>query len=150
MIAGTVWTSLKTTLENDPTLNKYVKRVYEGRRYDVGRDSLPCLMLEPVSDGEALKEFGNIKDMVFRVDIFAFTYNSNSKDGTIISKKNSKGILNINNDVRACLQSSNTLGEFSTVSVVRDVRFDATQFDTLEIDKFEVRGALISISIVYI
>jgi hypothetical protein len=145
MIAGTIWTQLVDTLNGNPTLSKYIKYVFEGRRYDIEPDSLPCIMLEPSSNNEVLKEMNNIKDIYFNVDVFAFSSaNFQKYDKTIVGDDNYKGILDMENDLRACLQSSYDLG-----GRVIDIRFDPTLFDQLDIGKYPVRGMLMPIKILY-
>jgi hypothetical protein len=71
MIAGTIWTSLISTLENNPTLSKYIKYVFGGKRYEIEPNSLPCIMIEPVKDGEIEQDFNQIKNVFFDVEICA-------------------------------------------------------------------------------
>ena len=144
MIAGTVWNQLVTTLQGSGLLT-YIKYVYEGRRFDIEPESLPCLMLEPTQNNDINRDLNQIKDIFLNVDIFAFSSaNYNEFPKTIVGDQNYKGILNIENDIRACLQRSYTLG-----NNVIDIRFDPTIFDQLEIGKYPVRGMLIPIKILY-
>ena len=145
MIAGTVWTQLVSTLEDNPTLSGYIKQIFEGRRYNIEPESLPCIMLEPIRDGEIHKDMNQYKDIFFSVDLFAFSSNNPHEfKQTIVGTKGYKGILNIENDLRACLQSSNTLG-----GNVIDIQFEPTVFDQLDIGKYPVRGLLMPIKILY-
>lgn len=145
MIAGTVWTQLVKTLNGNPTLSKYIKYVFEGRRYNIEPDSLPCLMLEPTEDGEVTREMNNIKYMNFNVDVFAFSSAShNDLTKTIVGDNEYKGILDINNDIRACLQSSYELG-----CAAIDIEFEPTVYDQLDINEYPVRGLLMPIRIKY-
>lgn len=145
MIAGTIWTSLISTLENNPTLSKYIKYVYGGKRYDLEPESLPCLMLEPRRDGDIEKDFNTIKNVYFEVDLFAVSSNNpHSFKSAIIGDGDYKGILDINNDVRACLQSSNTLGE-----KVIDIIIEPADFAEGDIGKYPVRGLAMLLKILY-
>lgn len=142
MISGTVWTNLVKTL-CAPSL-KYIKYVYEGRRYDIEPESLPCLMLEPVSDGEPLRRMNNVDDQIFEVSLFAFSSNDfNSFKTPIIGNATHKGILRIVQDVRAVLKDSYSLG-----GTVCDTRIQPAFYDTLE-DKFPVRGAVMNLQMHY-
>ena len=145
MIAGTVWQELVSTLENNPALSIYIKKVFEGRRYNIEPESLPCIMLEPVRNNESEKDLNQVKDVYFHVDLFAFsTNNLNEFEKTIVGGQTYRGILDIENDIRACLQSSYTLG-----NNVIDVRFEPTVFDQLDLGKYPVRGLLIPLRILY-
>jgi hypothetical protein len=145
MIASNVWTQLVYTLQQNPTLAGYVKYVFEGRRYEIEPESLPCIMLEPTQNNEIEKDLNQIKDIFLSVDLIALSSaNPNEFPKTIVGDDNYKGILDIENDIRACLQSSYTLGD-----TVIDIRFDPTVFDQLDIGKYPVRGMLMPIKILY-
>lgn len=145
MIASTIWNELKSTLENNPALSEYVKIVFEGVRFNIEPESLPCIMLEPVVDGEIEKDMNQIKRQLFSVDVFAFS-DSNVSDfeKTIVGGRDYKGVLDIANDIRACLQSSYDLG-----GIVYDIRFEPTEFARLDEMKFPVRGLVVPIKILY-
>lgn len=145
MIASTVWNELASTLENNPALCKYVKYVFKGRRWDIEPDTLPCIMLEPMMNNDTFQDLNQYKKKLFHVDIFAFS-DSNFHDPTksIVGGRDYKGILDIENDIVACLQSSYTLG-----GNVIDIQFEPTRFDQLDTKKYPVRGLLIPIKILY-
>ena len=145
MIAGTIWQELISTLENNPSLSIYIKKVFEGRRYNIEPESLPCIMLEPVRNNEIEKDMNQVKNLYFSVDLYAFSSNNfHEFDKTIVGQQDYKGILDIENDIRACLQSSYTLGDN-----VIDVKFEPTVFDQLDLGKYPVRGMLIPLKILY-
>lgn len=146
MIASSVWTNLVTTLQNNPTLSAYIKYVFQRRRYDVSGDSFPCIMLEPVRNNEIDKDLNQIKDLFLTINIFAFsTPAENDFSKAVVGDENYKGILDIENDIRACLQSSYTLGD-----TVIDVRFEPTEFGSPELgDKYPILGMLMPIKILY-
>lgn len=145
MIASTVWNQLVTTLENNPTLAGYIKNFFQGRRYDVEPDSLPCIMIEPMSNGEVLLEMNEVQDIYLNVDVYAFSSNNvHDFRKTIVGGTDYKGILDIENDVRACLSSSYDLG-----GRVIDIKFETTAFDQLDFGKYPVRGFLMPIKILY-
>lgn len=145
MIAATVWNELKETLENDPTLSDYISIVFEGVRYNVDAVDLPCIMLEPFQNGELIKDMNQYKDLLFSVDIYAFSSNNVQQfTKTIVGDDDYKGILEIENDIRACLQSSYTLSEN-----VIDIRFEPSSFNQGDFNKYPVRGLLMPIKIMY-
>lgn len=147
MIASTVWKNLVSTLENNPTLSGYIKYIFQGVRSDIGTDSLPCIMLEPVSNGEILREANNYKEVSMSLDLFAISSNNyNEFEKVIVGDENYRGILDIDNDIKECLQASYTLGD----SVI-DVQWDETLFDDAAgfISKYPVRGLMIPLRIRY-
>lgn len=145
MTAAEIFTNLKSTLSDNKTLSKYIKFVYSGRRFDIDAQGLPCIMLEPTQDGEPQRRMNNIDDVYFNVDLFAFsTANYNDLDKTIVGDDDYKGILDINNDIRACLNSSYSLG-----GTVIDIRPDPSIFDQLDLGKYPVRGLLMPLKILY-
>ncbi len=143
MIASTVWNNLVSTLQNNPGLS-YIKQVYEGRRWDIEPESLPCIQIEPVQDGEIEKDTSNVQDIYFTVNIFAFSSaNFNEFPKTIVGGQDYKGIVDINNDIRACLIASYDLG-----GTVIDTRVQTSIFDQVE-EKYPTRGLLIPVKILY-
>lgn len=142
MISGTLWNQLALTLRDNPDLS-YIKQVYEGRRYDLEPDSLPCIMLEPQRDGEIDRRTNNIQNLYFTVSLYAFSSNNYHEfEKTIVGGVDYKGILDITNDIRACLISSNTLGGNCI-----DVLIDSVEYS--EEEKYPVRGLLMPIRIYY-
>lgn len=144
MIAGTVWNQLVTTLQGSGLLS-YMKYVYEGRRFPIEPESLPCLMLEPRRNNDINRDLNQIKDIFLSIDIFAFSSaNYNEFPKTIVGDQNYRGILGIENDIKACLQRSYTLG-----NNVIDIQFEPTIFDEGESGKYPVRGLVMPIKILY-
>lgn len=147
MLASEIWTQLVTTLKENPTLSVYVKYVYEGIRYDVTGDNFPCIMLEPTGNNEVEKDFNTVKDLFLNINLLAFSSPAeNDFTKSIVGDDSYKGILDIENDIRACLQSSYDLG-----GTVIDTRLDPTSFDNLPFDgmKHPIRGMLIPVKILY-
>ncbi len=144
MIASTIWSQLLFTLQQAPSLS-YFKIVYEGRRYNIEPDSLPCIMIDPVKNNELEKDMNQIKDKWFYVNIYAFSSaNYNELNKTIVGDQMYKGTLDIENDIIACLQSSYTLGD-----MVIDTQFDPTIFDEVSMEKYPARGLVIPVKIMY-
>jgi hypothetical protein len=145
MIATTIWGQLVKTLQKNPSLSVYVKQVFEGLRDSIEPESLPCIMLEPVKNNEIEKDFNQVKNIFLSVDLYAFSSNNfHEFSKTISGGADYKGILDIENDIRACLQSSYTLGDNAI-----DVRIGEVVFDSLSIGKYPVRGLMIPIKILY-
>lgn len=144
MISTTIWNKLVNTLQNAPTLS-YIKYVFEGRRDNVEPQSLPCIMLEPTRIGDMEREMNQTKDVYLNLDLFAFSSaNTSEFPKTIVGDNDYKGILDIENDIRAVLQSSYDLG-----GTVIDVRIDSVELDQVDIGKYPVRGLLMPVRILY-
>ena len=150
MISSKVFIQLTKTLENNPNLKGYIKYVYQGRRFDFEPDSLPCIMLEPSDTNEILREVSTYKEVSMTIDIYSFS-NANYADGrtTIVGDQSYKGILDIENDIRAVLQSSNTLGTVDGTQTAIDMIVGQTFFDQLDINEYPVRGLLMPVRIKY-
>ena len=146
MLAGTIWTKLKSTLQNNPALSKYVKQVHEITRYDLPPESFPCIMLQPVSDAVIERQMNNVERLHLNIDIFAYShYNITDFNRSVVGDNIIKGVFDINNDIRACLHSSNTLGD-----IVYDVIMDRTEYQEANFpDVFPNRGLKISTRILY-
>lgn len=146
MIAGTVFNELVETLRNDSTLSEYVKFVFKGAHFNIEPDSLPCLMCEVTGNNEIYKDFNQIKKIWLDVDILAFIQQPHEPEYAIVSNKyrDYQGILDVENDIRAVLQSSYTLSDN-----VEDVRFDPTEFEPFEVKNTIARGMRIPVRILY-
>ena len=145
MTPAVIYDQLITTLEGNPALSAYIKRVFKGQRYDIVPEALPCLMVEPVQNNDIEKDYGQVKNVYLSLDIIAVAYNPNDFEKTIVGDNDYKGILDIENDVRACLQSSNTLGD----NVIDTIFADPSIYDRTEVGKYPVRGVLIPVKILY-
>jgi hypothetical protein len=145
MIAGTIWNQVITTLQGNPTLSKYVKYVFDGQRVNIEPESLPCIMLEPVMNNDIVQHVNNVQKILFSINIFAFSSANYSEfPKTIVGDDSYKGILDIEQDIKACLTRSSTLGER-----VIDIQFEPTEFEFLDFEKYPVRGLLMPIKILY-
>lgn len=146
MLAATIWTQLKATLKCNPQLSKYVKDVHEIIRYDLPPESFPCIMLQPVSDAEVETDMNQFKRLFLNVDILAFAnYNVTDFTRSVVGDQILRGVFDINNDIRACLEASYTLG-----GIVYDVRLAQTEYaDANFPDVFPNRGLRIPAKILY-
>jgi hypothetical protein len=142
MIVGTVFTRLVSTLELNPTLKAYLKYVYQGLRFEIPKDSLPCICVEPVRNGEVETDMNNSQRLYANFDIYAFVYSPLNQEKCIVGDSNYKGILDIDQDIRACLAASYELG-----CAALDVKVDVTDFAYLK--EYDVRGLVIPIRVLY-
>lgn len=146
MIAATVFNQLVDTLESNGTLSDYIEYVFNGVRYNVEPDSMPCIMVEIRQNNEIERDFGQIKKIWLLADIMAMVKSPADPAYAIVGVKERGyyGVLDVENDIRACLQSSNTLG-----GNCEDIQFDPTEFQDFEIEKYIVRGVRIPIRVLY-
>lgn len=145
MISSDIWTQLIETLKAPSLSYMAGQKVYEGRRYDFEPESLPHIQVEIVSDGEYDQQMNNTDRVYLRANLFAFTAQNIGDDTkSIVGDDIYRGILDINNDIRAVLKSSYSLG-----GLVYETKLDTTQFDTLEQDKYPIRGMVMPLRILY-
>lgn len=146
MIAATVYNELVSTLTNDPTLSDYVENVFKGMRFNIEPDSMPCIMAEIRGNNEIEKDFGQVKKVWLDVDVMAFVAAPSDPEYAIVGVKELDyiGVLDVENDIRACLQASNTLGGHAI-----DTRVQATIFQEFELKGTITRGVIIPVRILY-
>ena len=144
MLAATIFNQVVTTLKDNDNLSDYVKNVFKSYRYNVEPDSMPCLFVDVSGNNEIDNEIHTHKKIWLTLKIIAYTYNITQPDKAVVGGEDYKGVLDIENDIRACLQSSYNLG-----GDVIDIQFEPTVFDALELGKFPVRGLLMPIKITY-
>ena len=146
MIAGTIFNNLVETLNNDANLKEYIKFVFAGRRYAIEPDSIPCIMVEPTANNEIERDFGQITKVFFKVDVIAIVGAPADPDYTIVGDKAMGyiGVLDIENDIRACLSGSNTLGDS-----VEDIQIMETIINEAVINNAIIREVKIPIKVLY-
>src|SRR3990167_8390972 len=128
MLAGTVFNTLISTLQNNPTLSGYVKQVFKGMRYNIEPDSMPCIMCDVSGNFITEQDMNDYQKVYLNVELAAFVP-VNDPEYAIVgdNTKGHKGMLDFENDIRACLSASYTLG-----NICHDVKMNATDF--LEVD----------------
>lgn len=146
MLAGTIFNNVVSTLQNNPALAGYIKQVFKGIRYEIEPDSMPCIMVDITGNNEIERDFGQIKKLWFDLDIFAYINIPSEPEYGIVGQKEHGyyGVLNIENDIRACLQASYTLGD-----TVDDIRILPTEFPPYTLQGNLYRGVKIPIRILY-
>ena len=142
MLAATVFNQVVETLKGNDTLSEYVKYVFKSFRFNVEPDSMPCLYVDISGNNEIQQEIHTYKKIWLTLKIIAYTYNITQPDKAVVGDDNYKGVLDIENDIRACLQSSYTLGDR-----VIDIKCDPTLF--YDFKEFPYRGFEIPVKILY-
>ncbi len=146
MIAATIYNQLVDTLIKNPALAEYVNNVFKGMRFNIEPNSMPCIMCEIRGNNEVERDFGQIKKIWLDVDIMGFVASPADPEFAIVGDKRKGyiGVLDIENDIRAALQSSNTLG-----CTAEDLRVEATIFQEFDLKTILTRGVIIPIRILY-
>ena len=144
MMAGTVYNQLLDTLKGYPDL-AYVNNVFKGIRYNIEPDSLPCIMARITKNNAIERDMGQIKKIWLDVDIIALIA-VNDTDYAFVGDetRGQHGVLDIENDIRACLQSSYDLAGYS-----EDIRFEPTTIQDFEYNNIVTYGVVIPIRILY-
>lgn len=145
MIAATVYNQLVDTLRESPILD-YFNYVAKGVRFNIEPDSMPCIMCEVRANNEIQRDFGQIKKIWLDVDVMAFIASPADPDFAIAGdkRKGYYGVLDVENDIRAVLQSSNTLG-----CNAEDLQIQPTIFQDFDMKTILTRGVIIPIRILY-
>lgn len=146
MIASTIYNQLKATLKNNPDLNVYVEQVFDGYRYSIEPDSLPCIMLQVRADNEPERDYNNVANIWFELDIWAVVEAQEHPEFAIVGdqQKGYYGILDLTNSIKACLTSSNTLGD-----IVIDTTIGRIDYLDMQFDNFATQTAKLPIRILY-
>lgn len=142
MLAATVFNKVVSTLEGNDTLSEYIKHVFKSYRYNIEPDAMPCIFVDIASNNDIQQEINTYKKIWLGLKIIAYTYNITQPDKAIVGDDDYKGVLDIENDIRACLQASYQLG-----CAAIDIKFDPTVF--YDFKEFPYRGFEIPIKVLY-
>jgi hypothetical protein len=100
-------TNLKTLLSGNATLSAYVKQFLLGTREIETITLYPTIMLEPIVDEENDSVYQK-QENHFRVQVIGLI-NVPDKDKQIVGDANTKGILDVVNDVKLAIDGDRTL-----------------------------------------
>ena len=125
-----------------PIILPNIRNVFEGMRYDLPPEDFPYVAIEPVLNNDMEIEMNHQKKIWFNVDVLVFVRNETEQDLLINGNDQVQGILDIENRIRAVLQSSHTLG-----GLVIDTQFDPTVFDYYSL--FPIRACRIPVKFLY-
>ena len=144
MKSTAVFNKLLETLRCHKDL-KYIKQVFEGRRFDIEPNSLPCLMVETVGATPPERRTSNVDLNKLKLEIFGLSSNNFMKiKKLIVGDKNYKGQLDMFEDMQKVLKEISTLD-----GTVYDIEIGEVVMDSVDIAKYPVRGFLIPIQITY-
>jgi len=134
----TIFNKVKSILEEDTELKKYIKIVYAGTRDDIPVNMFPCIILEPTSAPEEAITMPHNTEINFTITIFGYIKIFDT-DKQIVGDAITKGVLDINFDIKKALGAHIDLdGECLYFS------FPNTRFD---FDSYPFRGIGIDMQI---
>ena len=111
-----IWNKIKTILEADTELKKYIKIVYAGTRDNIPLQNFPCIILEPITASEESITMPHNTEISFTITIFGyikiFDVDKQIVGGTTIGtiSLGSGGTGYIAGDVITIIQSGGSLG----------------------------------------
>ena len=134
----TIWNKIKTILEEDITLKGYIKIIYEGTRESIPLQNFPCIIMEPVNAPEEAVTMPHNTEINFTIVMWAYIKIYNV-DKQIVGDVTTKGILDLNLDVKKALGSHIDLDGECLYFEFPDTRFD--------FDSYPIRGVGIDMKI---
>jgi hypothetical protein len=139
MTPASIVTALHTILQNSAYLG-YIDdgNIFLGVREGV--TSFPCLVVEPVGD-RLLDETNPYEGRALGINIYLYIQ-VYDKEKQIVGDTNTKGVLDIENDIRKAISADIKLG----LADVYDTRILSTVQDIIQ---FPVRGFVVNIEIHY-
>jgi hypothetical protein len=119
----TIFDKVKSILEEDPVLKNYIKMIYSGTRENIPVNNFPCIILEPISAPEEAITMPSNMEINFTVTIWAYT-KIFDVDKQIVGDATTKGILDINFDIKKALGAYDDLDGECLYFEFPDTRFD--------------------------
>ena len=135
----TIWDKIKSILEADIELKKYIKIVYSGTRDNIPVNMFPCIILEPISAPEEAVTMPHNTEINFTITIFGYIKIFDT-DKQIVGDDITKGILDLNFDIKKALG-----GHIDLDNECLYFSFPNTRFD---FNSFPFRGVEIDMNIV--
>jgi len=133
-----IWNKVKTILEEDTVLKTYIKIVYEGIRDNVPVQNFPCIFLEPINAPEEAITMPSNMEINFTITILAWI-KIYDVDKQIVGDTTTKGILDVNFDIKKALGAHDDLDGECLYFEFPDTGFD--------FDSYPYRGVGIDMKI---
>lgn len=135
----TIFNKVKSILEDDAVLKTYVKKVFAGTRDNIPVNNFPCIILEPAKAPEKFITMPHKVEIGFTITIYAYI-KIYDVDKQIVGDDTTKGILDVNFDIKKALGAYEDLdGECINFEFL-DTRFD--------FDSFPFRGVEMDMEII--
>ena len=141
-----IWNKVKTILEEDTVLSPYIKIVYSGTRDDIPVNMFPCIILEPTNAPEEAVTMPHNTEINFTLTIFGYI-KIFDVDKQIVGDATTKGILDLNFDIKKALGAHIDLNGECLYFSFPDTRFDFSSypFRGVEIDmKITLRQSFVT------
>lgn len=141
-----IWNKVKIILEEDTVLSPYIKVVYSGTRDDIPVNMFPCIILEPTNAPEEPVTMPHNTEINFTVTIFGYI-KIFDVDKQIVGDATTKGILDLNFDIKKALGAHIDLDGNCLYFSFPDTRFDFSSypFRGVEIDiKITLRQSFVT------
>jgi len=138
MTTKEIFEELQTILANAPEL-AYVKAIYAGTRENIPQSQFPCIILEPMRMEERNIGFPMVEPR-FTILIMGYM-RVHDKDKQIIGDDTTKGILDMENDIKTALGPYHDLNGKCLFWEVGSTHFD--------ISAYPVRGVVIEVTFAY-
>ncbi len=142
----TIFNKVKSILEKDIELKKYIKIVYAGTRDDIPVNMFPVLILEPTNAPEEAITMPHNTEITFTMTIFGYV-KIFDVDKQIVGDDTTKGILDLNFDIKKALGAHIDLDGECLYFSFPDTRFDFSSypFRGIEIDiKITLRQSFVT------
>jgi hypothetical protein len=141
-----IWNKIKTILEGDTILETYIKMVYAGTRDNIPVNMFPCIILEPTNAPEEAVTMPHNTEINFTATIFGYI-KIFDVDKQIVGDATTKGILDLNFDIKKALGAHINLDGNCLYFSFPDTRFDFSSypFRGIEIDmKITLRQSFVT------
>lgn len=135
----TIFNKVKSILEEDAVLKTYIKKVFSGTRGDIPVNNFPCIILEPAKAPEKPVTLPHKMEIGFTINIFAYI-KIFDVDKQIVGDASTKGILDVNFDIKKALGAYIDLGGECLYFEFLDTSFD--------FDSYPFRGLEINMEII--
>ena len=131
----TIFNKVKSILEADAVLKTYIKKVYSGTRSDIPTSNFPCIFLEPTDAPEKDVTIPHGIEVGFGMMIVAYIKVMDI-DKQIVGDATTKGILDVNYDIKKALGAYVDLDGTCLTYTLPDTRFtfENYPFRGVEID----------------
>lgn len=142
----TIFNKVKSILEDDTELKKYIKVVYAGTRDNIPVNLFPCIILEPTSAPEESVTMPHNTEINFTATIFGYI-KIFDVDKQIVGDATNRGILDLNFDIKKALGGHIDLDNECLYFSFPDTRFDFSSypFRGVEIDiKITLRQSFVT------
>jgi len=135
MKVETIFNKVQSILEDDLVLKEYIKKVYAGTRADIPTSNFPCILLEPTNAPERDATMPHGIEIDLGITIFAYIKVMDI-DKQIVGDATTKGILDVNYDIKKALGAYVDLDDTCLTYTLPDTRFtfENYPFRGVEID----------------